>query len=78
MPRVIEVIEVDETTGEGVHPSPVRRVPTYYTLDGEFLARNDALSYSLEDIGKAFTTNGGIAMNFQELMDKLKNSIKVI
>lgn len=37
MPRVIQVIESDELRGKGVEGSPVRRVRTYFTPEGEWL-----------------------------------------
>lgn len=45
MPRVIEVIEVDEKEGMGVAGDPIVLVRRYYTTDGVFLAEYDPRRY---------------------------------
>jgi hypothetical protein len=39
--KVIQVIEVFTTRGEGVSGDPVRVVRQYYSLEGELLAERD-------------------------------------
>jgi len=41
MPRVIEVIEVEEPRGAGTEHDPARSVTVYYTLEGDYLAERD-------------------------------------
>jgi len=39
--RIIQAIQVEEHEGNGTRIDPNRIVMRYYTLDGEFLAKND-------------------------------------
>lgn len=41
MPKVIQVIENEETDGNGTDKNPYRMVRRYYTLEGKFLAEYD-------------------------------------
>jgi len=42
--RVIQVIETKTARGSGTPDDPVRQVTEYWSLDGEKLAKNDAIS----------------------------------
>lgn len=44
--RLIEVIEVVVTKGEGISEDPVRQVVQYWTKDGVFLADNDKYEWT--------------------------------
>ena len=50
-PRVMKVIEVDESRGKGIEGDPYRHSTCYYTLNGKFLAEND--SYATEQLRRA-------------------------
>jgi hypothetical protein len=40
-PKVMQVIQAWESVGKGTDEDPIRRVATYYTLQGEWLADYD-------------------------------------
>jgi hypothetical protein len=42
MPKLMQVIQSEETEGKGVANDPYRRVTRYYTPEGDLLAENDS------------------------------------